>query len=349
MDKLLVRRLGGLVEVTLNSESTLNALDAQMARQLHEMLPDWAADESVRCVLFRGAGGQAFCAGGDIQSLYANMVAGDFAACDAFFAIEYRLDHALHRFPKPTLAWVDGFVMGGGMGVMQGCGFRVVTPGVRMAMPETHIGFLPDVGAGWFLNRRGDGLEWSLALAGGQVRGDDAVFLGLADFQLADGDGGALVEFLASLGGGGDDRAAIADWLGARQTSAGEGWMQGAAPDIAAALAAGSCEEAIAALARLPQKHPAAQKFTARIGYASPLALQLTWRHLHRCRGLDIAQVLGHEFDLVCQLCRHGEFAEGVRALIVDKDNAPRWSQPPASLDGWFAHQGGLGAALAQA
>ncbi len=329
---LLISRRGRAVQVVLNSEATLNALSLDMAAALLNLLEQWAEDPEVACVVFQGAGDRAFCAGGDIQSLYANMQRGDHAACDAFFATEYRMDLALHRFPKPTIAWTDGIVMGGGMGVMQGCSHRIVTPRTRMAMPETHIGFLPDVGAGFFLNRRGDRLEWLLALTGGQIGADDAVFLGLADCTLAGEAHSDLLEFAAS----GPDAASLSDWLRRRHAPIGGGWMEGVRDELAAAAGLGSCTQVLDRLAEQAGCNPDIERFCGRVGYASPLAQRLTWGHLERSRGLDIGQALGLEYDLVCRLSRHGEFAEGVRALIIDKDQSPAWSQLPDSLGEWF-------------
>lgn len=316
MSAISVNTHGSVREVLLNSPETLNALDIAMARDLLARLKGWRDDGNVSCVIIRGADGKVFCAGGDIRWLYERIQAEDFAACDDFFATEYQLDYALYAYPKPLIAWVDGIVMGGGMGIMQACRHRVVGERVRMAMPETLIGLIPDVGSGDFLNTRCDRLQWLLPLTGGHAFLQDVFDLELADYHIP---AGSYQDMLAVLQQGEDaDRV-----LSRLHQAAGGGWLAAHTPALTVALrespqAVFSCVQTI--------DLPAARDFCARASAASPLAQHLTWRHLQNSVNKGRRHALQREYQMVRALCRHGEFAEGIRALIIDKDQTPEWS-----------------------
>ena len=324
---LRYQQTANIIELVLDSEATLNALTADMAARFLDYLHAWQDDPGVSCIVVRGAGDKAFCAGGDIQDLYGHLQARNLSACRDFFDLEYRLDHALYRYPKPIIAWVDGIVMGGGMGIMQGCRYRVVTEQVSMAMPETHIGLIPDVGSGDFLNQRPDRLPWLLALTGGRVSLAEVMYLGLADYYVPRSDYQHLIERL--------QHEEISGCLQQLRELPPTSILKSHQAALAAALSQ-SLEASLQVIAAIEE--PIVQKLAQRMHYASPLALQATWRHLSECsehvaddnrRALALQQ----EFDLVNALCRHGEFSEGIRALIIDKDRQPNWS---TDRDFWF-------------
>ena len=347
MNSLIVRPVGSVVEVTLNCEATLNALSLDMVEQLLALLPQWAADDSVQAVLFRGAGERAFSAGGDIQQLYRQMTQGDYAACARFFEREYLLDASLQRFAKPLVAWGDGFVMGGGMGVFQGCRHRIVTERTRMAMPETRIGFVPDVGAGHFLNHRPDRLGWVCGLIGGQFYAHDAVFLRLADCIAPSNRYEELRDLLSNTASA-DCADALQNWSRALQPpDCEEPLLQKHAGALVEALS--NSTDAPSFLAQFSGVVEAGgddaarlEKFARGVESASPLAQQLTWLHLQRSRGQHLTTVLQWEYDLVNKLCRHGEFREGVRAAIIDRDGSAQWQQDNSHQPHWMQLSEGM-------
>ena len=310
---------GNVLQVTLNAPQMLNALNFPMARQLLDGLKQWQNDDMIETIVLRGAGEKAFCAGGDIQQLYQHMRDQEFAQCDAFFDLEYSLDYALYTYPKPTIAFVDGIVMGGGMGLMQGCRHRVITDSLRMAMPETHIGLIPDVGSGDFLNCRPDRLEWLLPLTGGHATATDALFLGLADYQLARGQYESMIDGLQH-----EEADALLQHLhetNIQHIQPEISWIEAHADAITPAL-----QKSPADVLNALKNIPAAEKFCSKADYASPLALSLTWQHLKDSRCLDRKAVLEKEYEIVTAMCRQGDFLEGIRALIMDKDFQPCWS-----------------------
>ncbi|MGN6703864.1 MAG: enoyl-CoA hydratase/isomerase family protein [Burkholderiaceae bacterium] len=323
--------------LTLNRPAALNALSMGMVRDLHAHLDRWARDPDVRAVTIRGAGEKAFCAGGDIRALYDSRRANDDLHM-MFFREEYALDIAIHRYPKPILACMDGYVMGGGMGLAQGSSLRIATDRTRMAMPEVGIGYFPDVGGSYFLSRLPGALGLYLGLTGRQIRAADALYCGLADAFLPSG---TLAELDARLDAldwqgkpadGGDKIGALLDALGA----------QPALPDAPLAAVRDAIDRhfslpsvpAVVASLRA-ESDPAckawAEETLQTMAKRSPLAMCVTHELLRRGRDLPLERCFDMEFALDRAWLQDGDFVEGVRALIVDKDNAPRWR--PASLD----------------
>lgn len=327
----------------LNAERALNALSRAMIDRLQAQLDAWATREDIVCVVLHGAGEKAFCAGGDVIGLYEAMTAtGDAPSPDAeaFFAHEYRLDHTIHRYPKPVLCWGNGTVMGGGLGVMAGASHRVVTERSRIAMPEVTIGLFPDVGASWFLGRMPQRIGLFLGLTTTPMQPGDALWLGLADYHVESGKRDALFDSLAGL-----------DWQGER--SADDSVLARALRDFEDAEATEDArrESALFArqytIARLTDAATVAEfrdRLSAQaetdawfahgakaIAAASPTSLAVVQAQLARDPKLSIEDVFRRELAIAVACTRAPDFAEGIRALLVDKDRNPRWT--PATLD----------------
>ena len=316
--------------ITLNRPRALNALSLGMVRDLTVALQAWAADPAVLGVAIRGSNKEgvfgAFCAGGDIRFLHQAATTGD-ADLEAFFTEEYALNHLIHCYPKPYIAFMDGIVMGGGMGISQGGSVRIVTERTKMAMPETNIGLFPDVGGGYFLSRcPGRVGEW-LALTGDAIGAGDAIAFGLADHFLSAERQAALWEALASQRWA--DGAALQAWLG-QQFEAAPAPATGA--DVRAWVDRFFALADAKAMVQALETDSAdwARQTGATLRKRSPLMLEVVLEQVRRARGQTLADDLRMERDLVhrCFHLRPGqsETVEGIRALAIDKDHSPRWN-----------------------
>ena len=324
----------------LNAERVLNALSLDMIRLLDPQLRAWAEDDAVVCVVLEGAGEKAFCAGGDIRTLYDAMRAhpGDAANPHAlaFFSEEYRLDYRIHRYPKPILVWGSGIVMGGGLGLLAGASHRVVTEISRIAMPEISIGLFPDVGGTWFLHRMPRRAGLFAALTGVSLNARDALYVGLADHLLLAAEREALFDRLSKAqwqGTPGPDRALLTQLLNdfpAAQSVAPGGNVERHAATIEAMCADDSLSDVIARITAQAAQDAWLKRGAATLKAGSPTTTALIWELAHRAAGMSPADVFRLELTVALQCCAHPDFAEGVRALLIDKDNQPRWT--PAAL-----------------
>ena len=323
---------GCLGLVTLNRPQALNALSLAMIRDLTALLRHWADAPQIQAVALLGAGREgkppAFCAGGDIRFFHQAAHAGD-PALGHFFTEEYRLNHLIHHYPKPTVALMDGVVMGGGMGISQGAKLRVLSERSRLAMPETGIGLFPDVGGGWFLAQcPGHVGEW-LALTGQSIAAGDAIEWGLGDVFVRSEQWPALVEDLRR----GEQPSAehvvatVMERVDLAPVSAPKATLDRidrhfGQPTVAAILESlGQADDDWARDSR------------ATLLKRSPLMLAVTLELLRRARRLSLADDLRLERDLVHHAfhlrgAERSETVEGIRALAVDKDHAPRWNPP---------------------
>lgn len=308
---VLTRVEGHLGHVVLNRPRAINALDAEMVEIIQRTLDAWAADSRVRTVLISGAGDRGLCAGGDIRAIHADVAAGGAGAM-AFFAAEYRLNATIADYPKPYVAWMDGLVMGGGLGVSAHGSLRLVTERSRLAMPEVGIGFHPDIGGSWLLSHAPGEIGTHLALTGGAIGAADAIEAGLADRYVPSARFGEVVEALAADEPFDLDEPPPGDFGTARE------WI-----DVC--YAGDSVAEIVERLAGHP--HPGAQAAAKEIRTKSPAALEVTLRSLRTAATLpDLRAALDHEYRLSEEMLHHPDFAEGVRAQIIDKDRRPRWS-----------------------
>lgn len=331
--------------LTLNRPAGLNAVNLEMVRLLDQQLRAWAVDSAIHAVVLRANGEKAFCAGGDIRSLYDSFKRGD-TEHETFFEEEYALDQYIHAYPKPLLALMDGFVLGGGMGLVQGAALRVITERVRMGMPEVGIGYFPDVGGSYFLSRLPGELGTYMGVTGLPIRAADALHAGLADWcisheQIAELDRcldhmswsihpqEALRTLVATLG---TNRLPGSE-LKALHQAIDEHFGQHDVAAIRASLAAETRSEF----------SDWAEETLKVLDSRSPLAMCVTREMLRRGRDLPLVECFALELHLDRQWFAQGDIMEGVRALIIDKDKSPRWNPPtlaevtPERVQAFFA------------
>jgi enoyl-CoA hydratase/carnithine racemase len=319
-------------EVRLNAEKSLNALTLEMIDLIQPKLDQWRDDDNVVAVLLDSAGDKAFCAGGDIVNLYKAMVAQDTDFPEQFFTREYRLDYTLHTYPKPVICWGSGIVMGGGMGLMNGCSHRVVTETSHLAMPEVTIGLYPDVGGSWFLNRMPGRTGLFLGLTGNPINAADALFLGLADRALTVDMRDGMLERLQSEHWGEDAGGVVSRVLRELEEECREAFEAMPAPIrahealIREVTDHDSVEEMVESLLALESDDKWIKRAQKSISNGSPLSIKMIHEQLYRCRHLSLKEVFQHELILSVQCCRHRELQEGVRALLIDKDGQPNWT-----------------------
>jgi len=318
--------------VTLNRPRALNALSLDMVREVTATLLHWRDDPRVLAVWLQGAGERGLCAGGDIRFFHQAGLAGDPQVED-FFTEEYALDHLIHVYPKPVVAWMDGIVMGGGMGLAQGARLRIVTERSRLAMPETLIGLFPDVAGGWFLSRCPGAVGEYLALTGATIGAGDAIAWGLAD------------SFMSAHA-----RAGLLDWLSSEAQASGAGLLRALHGKCQAAPAGehqvhreridrhfGLADVQSVLRSLEADNHPWAGGTVQALRQRSPLMLAVALEQIRRARGMTLADELRMERGMVrrCFTLRGAaasETIEGIRALAIDKDHRPRWN-PARSED----------------
>ncbi|MFF4579689.1 enoyl-CoA hydratase/isomerase family protein [Streptomyces sp. NPDC001389] len=307
--------------ITLNRPEALNALTRPMVLRIGEALTAWEHDPAVEQVLLRGAGERGLCAGGDIRAIHADAKAGTTDSL-AFWRDEYRLNARIARYPKPYVALMDGIVMGGGVGLSAHGGFRIVTERSRVAMPETGIGFVPDVGGTYLLSRAPGELGTHLALTGAAVGPGDAMLCGLADHYLPSD---WLEEFTRELTAG-----PVAEVLGKfHGATAPKAPLAAEREWIDHCYAADTVEEIHQRL--LATGLPAAREASQTLHAKSPTSLKVTLAALRRARELDsLERVLEQEYRVSSAALSAPDLVEGIRAQVVDKDRRPRWS--PAAL-----------------
>lgn len=321
--------------ITLDRPKALNSLSLEMVRAITATLLQWRDDENISAVFIQGSSEKAFCAGGDIRFFYdvgMTNPQGDSALLEDFFTEEYALNHLIHFYPKPYISLLNGVVMGGGMGIAQAgvaCRLRIVTERTKMAMPEVNIGLFPDVGGGYFLARTPGELGTYLGLTGDIINAADALYADLADVFIPTAALPALMELLESNTEA-DIRIAIREFaatfakqaaqinskLSSSRTAIDHHFKFNDVNLIATSLASDTGEFARQTFALMDKR--------------SPLLMCVTLEQLRRGAKLTVAECLRLERTMVRHCFKHGEVLEGIRALVVDKDNAPRWS--PASL-----------------
>ena len=321
--EVLTRMQGRVGRITLNRPKALHALTTDMCRDITAALLAWKDDAAVELVLLDHSGERGFCAGGDIRML-AESGQGDGAAARAFFHTEYRLNDLLFRYPKPTVAIMDGVTMGGGVGLSRPCRFRVATERTTFAMPETGIGLFPDVGGGWYLSRMPGQIGLWLAITGARIKAADCELLGIATDYVES----ARMDEL---------KAAIVATPEKTETLLTEFEADPGRPPIAAhqdeigRLFSGDSVEAIVEALKGAGTEWAAEQLRV-MGTKSPQTMKVAFRQLRQgAQAQSFAENMAMEYRIGARVVRKHDFIEGVRAVIVEKDNAPRWN--PASLE----------------
>ncbi|WP_312567907.1 enoyl-CoA hydratase/isomerase family protein [Comamonas sp.] len=320
--------------ITLNRPKAINALSLGMVRNLLAQLLAWKDDPAVLAVAIRGSSKEGvfghFCAGGDIRFLHQAGSTGN-PQLEDFFTEEYALNHLIFTYPKPYIAFMDGIVMGGGMGISQGASTRIVTEKTKMAMPETIIGLFPDVGGGYFLSRCPGAVgEW-LALTGDTIGAADAIAFNLADAFLPAAEQTALWDALAAQNFASSE--AVQNFVQARTDAKAPGTVRSTA-EIDQVFGLSTVQDMINALED-DTASEWAQTTAAALRKRSPLMLFVVLEQIRRARHMDVATDLRMERDMVrhCFYLRPGqsETVEGIRALAVDKDHSPQWN--PARIE----------------
>lgn len=318
-NEVLFEVRGGLGLITLNRPEAVNALTAGMARAMLEMLNDWSTDEKIIQVLVRGSGTRGLCAGGDIVAIYADLANGGGKTAD-FWATEYRLNALIHGYPKPYIAFMDGLVLGGGIGISAHGSHRIVTERTRSGMPETTIGFVPDVGGTHLLSRSPGHTGTHAALTGAHLGGAEALYLGLADFHVAS----ARLEELARL----LETERVGSVVGRFAAPAPESFLTAQRGWIDAAYSLDSIEDILARLSEFAADgNTAAAEAAVTISGKSPTALKVTLESLRRARTMgSLERSLEQEYRVGLRFLATPDFREGIRAQVIDKDRHPLWT-----------------------
>ncbi|WP_064681206.1 enoyl-CoA hydratase/isomerase family protein [Rhizobium bangladeshense] len=326
--EVIIERRGAAGIIRLNRPRALNSLTLAMIRSIAEALDGFARDAEVAIVVATGEGERGFCAGGDIRALHESARAGDGLA-GTFWREEFRLNHMISVYPKPYVALMDGITMGGGVGLSAHGRHRIVTERTRLAMPETGIGYVPDVGATWLLPKApGEAGTW-LGLTGLDIGAADAIYAGLADLQVASSRLDAVIDALSGVPRGSSSTDVDAVLQGLSEPR-GESRLQQNAAIIDRTFSFDSVEQILTALAEEEGEFAAE---TRRVLLTrSPTSLKLALRLLRSGRrSTSLAECLGRELGACLQMLDNPDFFEGIRAAVIDKDRDPKWS--PASVE----------------
>jgi enoyl-CoA hydratase len=316
---------GRAAHISLARPKALHALTQAMCEAMSEALLAWRDDPAIEVVLIDHAEGRGFCAGGDVALVRRSALEDGGASGRAFFFAEYRLNHLLFAYPKPVVAFMDGVTMGGGVGISQPAKYRVATENTLFAMPEGAIGLFPDVGAGWYLPRLKGRTGAFMALTGARLDGAECLWAGLATHYLSSE---RLAEAKARIAAEPDAVAAILDELSAPPPAAR---IAGNAEKIDRLFASDTLEEIVTALQAEPSEW-AGKELKAVVANCPATAKVALREFAEGARRTDFAEEMRAEYRLAARMMLRPDFAEGVRAVLIDKDNAPRWD--PATPEG---------------
>ena len=320
--------------VTLNVEKALNSLNLNMVNAMTTQLLKWQQDENIAMVMLDGAGEKAFCAGGDVRAIYHASIAspGEVTEqAETFFEREYRLDYLLHTLGKPVMVWGDGIVMGGGLGLMAGASHRVLTERSRIAMPEVTIGLYPDVGGSYFLNRMPGKTGLFLGLTAYNMNAGDAKYVGVGNHYLNSDSKEPLLDHLATLGWSDEQQlnhSLLTEQLNTMELQASVPLPQGKLETNQAeidGLMTGSLVEIIERVSDFDCNDSWLDRPLKTLLSGSPISWHLIYRQAQLGTSLSLAEVFKFELGCSVNCCAIGDFSEGVRALLIDKDRQPRW------------------------
>jgi enoyl-CoA hydratase/carnithine racemase len=313
---------------TLNVEKSLNALTIGMIEELYAQLSDWKTNPEVCGVLIRGQG-RAFCAGGDIRALNESLKASD-SNIQKFFEKEYQLDASLYSYPKSIIVWAHGITMGGGMGIMQGAKFRIVTDSTRLAMPEITIGLFPDVGASFFLKKVPKSWGLFLALTGARIKASEAVQLNLADYWLGEVEQAKFLENLTKMNINCPTtfHKEVEKYFSTQKQTCEEGEIFAHGSFVEQLLKNTNEKSLINWASTYSPKDEWEKALIHSVQVACPTSLGLIYALWERSKNWSVEESFYNEWFVASQCGRKGNFAEGVRALLIDKDNKPKWNPP---------------------
>lgn len=339
-EDIIFCELSNIGIVTLNRPKALNALSQDMILKLYHQLAKWKKDDQTKVIVIQGEGEKAFCAGGDIRKVYEARHDQELAI-KHFFWDEYRLNDRIHHYQKPYVSLLDGITMGGGVGVSIHGSHRIVTERFLFAMPETGIGFFPDVGGSYFLSRCPGQTGIYLGLTGERIKAADAIYLGLADNFVSVERIAELFDTLASNNLGSDVKSAVTQVIEEASSPAGDPPLAQHREEIDACFGFTTMEEILAALKQ--RNNEWSHKTTELLLTKSPTSLKVTLEQIHRGKNQSFDECMRMEYRLVNRFLKGHDFYEGVRALIVDKDQKPFWQPSELSaitaraIDAYFA------------
>lgn len=318
-ETILARRSGAIGHLSLDRKRAINALTGEMIAALTRALLEWRSNPAVAAIIIDHAEGRGFCSGGDVAEVRRSVLEDGGKAGRAFFLAEYRLNHLLFTYPKPVIAFMDGITMGGGVGLAMPAQFRIATENTSFAMPEGAIGLFPDVGAGWYLSRLQGRIGPFLALTGARLDGAECLWAGLATHYLP---AAALPDAKARIIA---DPAAAEQVLSELAIDPPEARLNRNIGNIDRLFASDQLEDILAALEGEDSKW--AGKELATLRSKSPLTMKVALRQIAQAKGLSsFAEEMQTEYRLASRMIMEPDFAEGVRAVLVDKDNSPRWN-----------------------
>lgn len=318
---------GNLGIITLNRPAALNSLNIEMIEAMYAQLGAWQTARHIKAVIIQSAKGRAFCAGGDIRLAYERMKNQDPHTVD-FFRDEYQLNRRIFHFPKPYIALLDGITMGGGVGISIHGSHRLATDKLLFAMPETGIGFFPDVGASYFLPRLPHRMGYYLGLTGARINCDDCVALGIATQKVSSESFPQLIQALAETAFDEEPRIAVTKIIAAFDQPHASSILMQEQQVINQCFGADSMDEILHALLR--SENDFCKQAASVLASKSPTSLKISLRALQNGHDLTFDDCMQQDYRLVSRFLKGHDFAEGIRAVIIDKDQSPRWK--PAQL-----------------
>jgi len=322
-------KVGVVGDILLNRPNALNALSLTMCQALHDQLKKWQADDRIKAVIIHGAGDRAFCAGGDIRAIYHNAK-NHLKESVEFFRDEYRMNRAIFHFDKPYISLLDGITMGGGAGVSMHGSHRVATERLLFSMPETGIGFFPDIGAGFFLTRCPEKIGYYLGLTGDRIDAAEALQWGLVTHVISSARQHDLVQALIEADLSSDIFVAVSRVLDTFIVEVEQPTrLSHQQALIADCFALASVEEIMLCLEE--ENSEWSLSVTKALQSKSPTSLKVTFEQLNRAQHMEFDDIMKMEFNMACRFLKTADFFEGVRAAVIDKDQSPQWQ--PDHLD----------------